>query len=204
MTSDVRILLLGFAPWTDASRGVAVGRNPAQLAAHHARRLLSDRGSNVDALSVEVSDEGVLAAADEVERRGANVVVALGQTPTEPRVERFGRVASRLRPQAAAEDSPWLLAPDADELAALLASHVDAEAALEPWRASDDAGAYYCDHLGVELARLARRTGATTRFLHVTAIDGCPSAVQEARVALYARQVTSLVDHLCAGMRRAA
>jgi pyrrolidone-carboxylate peptidase len=204
MSSDPRILLLGFAPWVDEARGLAVVENPSQLAVQRAASLLADAGVAACARAVEVSDEGVLAAVAEADRLEADVVVALGQTPTEPRVERFGRVPSRLRPAQEGECSPWLLASDADELAALLDSHVDDTAGLEPWRVSEDAGAYFCDHLCVELARLSRRSGATTRFLHVTAIDGCPPDVREARIALYARQVAVLAGHLASGGRRTA
>jgi hypothetical protein len=204
MATDPHILLLGFAAWTDASRGLSVAENPAALAVHRAARRLSRRGFQAQALSVEVSDDGVLDAAGEAERLGAEVVIAIGQTPTGPRVERFGRIPSRLRPPSADEPSPWLLAPDADALVMLLSSHIDDMARLEPWRTSDDAGAYHCDHLCVELARLSQRTGATTRFLHVTAIDGCPADVREARVEAYARQTALLAEHLAGRVRRVA
>ncbi|MFM2153018.1 MAG: hypothetical protein RL199_1453 [Pseudomonadota bacterium] len=200
----LRVLLLGFAPWTDESRGIAVAENPAQLAATEAARRLVSEGLRAEALAVEVSAAGVVAAIDEAERRGAGLVIALGQTPTEPRVERWGRVPSPLRPATGDDPGPWLLAPDADVLALLLSQEVDDAAVLEPWRTSDDAGAYYCDQLCVELARLARRTGAVTRFLHVTAVDGCTPEVRDARVVLYARQVNRLVAHLADRTRRAA
>jgi pyrrolidone-carboxylate peptidase len=201
---STRVLLLGFAPWSDETRGIVVAENPARLAAAQSARLLVADGLEAEALAVEVSAAGVVAAVDEAERRGAGLVLALGQTPAGPRVERWGRVPSPLRPATGDDAGPWLLAPDADALVELLEGCADDAALLEPWRVSDDAGAYYCDQLCVELARLARRTGAVTRFLHVTAIDGCTADVREARVALYARQVSRLVAHLTARARRVA
>ncbi len=196
MASFEKIALLGFLPWTDAARGVAVRENPALLASLRAARALRRQGFEVACLAVPVSDEGVVDAVRAAERLEAGVVIGCGQTLTAPRVERFGRAPSRLAPPTPGEEPPWLLAPDATALARMLQRHALPEARLEPMRVSDDAGGYYCDHLCVELARLSRRRPVRARFLHLTAIDGCAPALRSARLEQYAHQLVVLVRHL--------
>ncbi len=184
--------LLGFLPWADAARGVDVRENPSILAVERASALVP----GAVPIGVTVSHEGVLEAVRRAEQLGARVVVAVGQTPTGPRLERCGRVPSVLAPARAGEGAPWLLAPDAEALVRFLNAHAVVEAGTAPFAVSDDAGGYYCDHLCVELARLSRRTGAEARFLHVTAIDGCDASVREARLEQYARQVAAVARYL--------
>jgi len=181
----VDIALLGFLPWTDPSRGIAVQTNPAALAAEACTGRLAEKGYRVAFVPVVVSDEGVRKARETVDAMDPKVVVAVGQTKGGPRVERWGRVPGAGSPALPDEEQPWLLAPDAEELAALLRT-IDAEGAeLEPFAVSDDAGGYFCDNLVVELARWSRRTGRDARFLHVTAIDLSPPDVAQARLRSY-------------------
>lgn len=193
-----RIVLLGFLPWRDEARGVDVRENPAFVAATEAAVLLRLAGADAHAVGVEVevSSGGVLAAVVEAERLGACVVVAAGQTQTEPRVERWGRVPAAVAPAAAGEATPWLLAPDAEALAGLVDAHAVAGAGTEPCLASDDAGGSFCDQLCVELVRLGRRLPVRARFVHLTAVDGCPTAVRDARVVQYARQLAAVARYL--------
>lgn len=193
-----RIALLGFLPWVDAARDVAVAINPAELAARACADLLRGDGHDATFVPVPVSAEGIEAAVAQVRDLEAAVVVALGRTPTGPRVERWGRVPGAWRPQVLDEDAPWLLAPDATALAARLATIVEPGANTEPFVASDDAGAYYCDHLCVELVRDARQRGTRARFLHVTGVDGCSPEQREARLRQYTRQARATVDWLLA------
>lgn len=183
------IALLGFLPWTDPSRGIDVRRNPSAIAAEACTGRLSQKGHRVAFVPVAVSDEGVRRAREAIDALRPKVVVALGQTKGAPRVERYGRVPGRWSPALPDEPRPWLLAPDADQLAAMLRTIDDEAAQLEPFSASDDAGAYFCDNLVVELARWSRSTGHDARFLHVTAIDDAPPSVADARLRLYERHI---------------
>lgn len=191
-----RIALLGFLPWVDAAREVSVVINPAERAARACADLLVRDGHDAVFVPVPVSGDGIDAALARVRELAASVVVALGRTSTGPRVERWGRVAGAWRPGLGDEEAPWLLAPDATALAAHLATLVEPGANTEPFAASDDAGAYYCDHLCVELVRDARRRGTRSRFLHVTGVDDCPPEQREARLRQYARQARATVDWL--------
>lgn len=183
------IALLGFLPWTDPSRGIAVRRNPSAMAAEACTGRLAQKGFRVAFVPVAVSDEGVRKARFVIDFLKPKVVVALGQTKGAPRVERWGRVPGAWAPALADEPQPWLLAPDAEDLAALLRTIDDEAAQLEPFAVSDDAGAYFCDNLVVELARWSRSTGRRARFLHVTAIDDAHPSVAEARLRLYERHI---------------
>lgn len=196
-----RIALLGFRPWTDPARQIAVAENPAALAAEACARSLIGDGRLAAFVPVEVSGDGISSAMRAVETFGASVVVALGQTPGEPRVERFGRVPGAWAPAQDAESTPWLLAPDADVLALRLEALHDPASETGAFRPSDDAGAYFCDHLCVELVRDARRRGTRARFLHVTSVDGCVPAVRDARIGQYALQARVVVEWLLRGPR---
>lgn len=187
--APVDVALLGFLPWTDPSRGIAVRVNPSALAAEASMARLVRKGYRVAFVPVSVSDEGVRKARQTLDSMAPEVVVAVGQTKGAPRVERWGRVPGRWAAASPDEPRPWLLAPDADELSALLRTIDDEAAALEPFAASDDAGGYFCDNLVVELARWSRVTGNAARFLHVTAIDESPPEVAEARLRLYERHI---------------
>lgn len=190
-----RVAFLGFLPWVDERRAIEVRRNPSILAATRAAELW---GQGASVIGVEVSIDGIVSALEKVRGVDARIVVAAGQTPTEPRIERFGRVPMALS-SAVLADGPWLLAPDVEELVALVNRESMPEAALAPFRGSDDAGAYFCDHLCVELARLQAMDRVRARFLHVTAIDGVESDVAAARVEQYARQLVAVARHLGAG-----
>lgn len=196
------ISLLGFLPWDDAERGISVALNPAQLAASRCASEFATEGVDATFVPVEVSNQGIARAMQRVQSLSSTIVVALGRTPNGPRVERWGRVPSALSPARSAEETPWLLAPDADELAAHLSTFAEPEANTEAFVASDDAGAYFCDHLCVELVRDARARGSLTRFLHVSGIDGLADAVQEARIRQYVRQVRETVDWLANNVTR--
>jgi hypothetical protein len=111
-------------------------------------------------------------------------------------VERQGLVPGDWAPAAPDEPTPWLLAPDAEALAAELSQLSIAEAGTPPFEASDDAGGYYCDHLCVELVRELRRRPLQARFLHVPAIDGCTPEVKDARIRQYVLQIRATVDWL--------
>lgn len=192
----VDIALLGFLPWTDPSRDIAVSVNPSALSAEGCAKKLSRDGYRAAFVPVAVSEEGIEQARGALERMEPKVVVAVGQTKGAPRVERWGQVPSSLAPARADEVTPWLLAPDADELASLLADIDDPAAKLLPFGPSDDAGGYFCDKLCVELVRYSRRKGAEARFLHVTAIDDVPATVAEARVKLYECHIAATVRWL--------
>lgn len=190
------IALFGFLPWTDPSRKIHVSVNPSALAAEACARALARDGFRVSFLPIAVSAEGVEGARRALDRMQPSIAIAVGQTPGGPRVERYGRVPGPWAPAHAEEVTPWLLAPDADELARALADIDDPAAELEPFHPSDDAGAYFCDHLCVELARWSRETGGQSRFLHVTAIEGVPARVGMARVQVYERQIAATVTWL--------
>lgn len=191
--SVVDIALLGFLPWTDPSRDIAVRVNPSALAAEACAKALARDGFRVTFVPVAVSEEGIERARTALERENPSVIVAVGQTKGAPRVERWGRVPMASAPPRPDEPTPWLLAPDADELASALAAIDDPEAGLLPFTASEDAGGYFCDNLCVELARHGRKTKARARFLHVTAIDDVTGPVAAARVRLYERQIAFAV-----------
>jgi hypothetical protein len=191
-----RIALLGFLPWNDPGRNVAVRENPAAITAERCARALAQDGHSATFVPVPVSGDGIRRALEAARLLDAEIIVALGQTPTEPRVERVGRVAGSWSPAVVGETTPWTLAPDADELVARLNSLADPAAQLQPFRASDDAGAYFCDHLCVELARDARVRPVSSRFLHLTAIDDCAAEVKAARLGQYARQARAVVEWL--------
>lgn len=190
------IALLGFLPWTDLAREIAVDVNPSALAAESCATALGRDGFRVSFVPVAVSSEGIIRAREMLDRLEPSIVVALGQTPGGPRVERWGRVPGAWAPAHPDEVAPWLLAPDAEELATALAAIHDEAAQLEPFRPSEDAGAYFCDHLCVELARWMRVTGGQARFLHVTSIDGLPAHVRAARLRIYERQIAATVTWL--------
>lgn len=200
--APVDIALLGFLPWTDPSRGIAVRVNPAALAAEACTGRLARKGYRVAFVPVAVSDDGVRNARLAIDSMAPRVVVAVGQTKGAPRVERWGRVPGRWAEAQADEPQPWLLAPDADELSALLQTIHDEAAALEPFAASDDAGGYFCDNLVVELARWSRRTGRDARFLHVTSIDGSDATTAEARLRLYERHIEATAHWLLSAGER--
>lgn len=191
--SGVDIALLGFLPWTDPSRDIAVRVNPSALAAETCAHALARDGFRVAFVPVAVSEEGIERAREALERANPSIIVAVGQTKGAPRVERWGRVPMASAPPRPDEPTPWLIAPDADELANALAAIDDPEADLLPFAPSDDAGGYFCDNLCVELARHCRKTKAKARFLHVTAIDDVTEPVGAARVRLYQRQIAFTV-----------
>jgi len=193
------IALLGFVPWSDPDRGVAALENPAALAAERCARALVEEGFPATFVPIRVSAEGIGQAMEAIRRLQSTIVVALGQTSTEPRVERFGHVPGAWAPPTPGEQAPWLLAPDADDLAEALNGLSEVAAETLPCRASEDAGGYFCDHLCVELVRESRRRPVRARFLHVTAIDGCSPEVREARLRQYARQTRAVVDWLATG-----
>lgn len=195
----MRVALLGFLPWSDPTRAIAVRENPSALAAERCAAELSSRGIDAAFVPVAVSEQGIRDAVLALEGGRPHVVVAAGQTPGGPRVERFGRVPGAWSPARADGPGPWLLAPDAAALARALNRFEAPFAEIEPFGASDDAGGYYCDHLCVELARFARANGARARFLHLTAIDGVPPRVRDARVATYARRLAAVVAWLTRG-----
>jgi pyrrolidone-carboxylate peptidase len=188
--------VLGFLPWTDPERREAVRENPAALAAEQCARLLAGDGHITKFIAVGVTADGVTRAMESVRLFEPDVVVAAGQTRTEPRVERFGRVPGAWSPLKRHEESPWLLAADAEELVAAVNALNDPAAATAPFRSSDDAGGYFCDHLCVELVRETRRRPMHARFLHITAIDDCTPVVREARLAMYARQMRAVAEIL--------
>lgn len=190
------IVLLGFLPWTDPDRKVSVRENPAALAAERAAWQLAARGLVTTFVPVAVSGDGITRALARARSWEPQLMVAVGQAPTGPRIERFGRVPGAWSPRREGEESPWLLAPDADALAARLNELRDPAAETEPFVASDDAGAYFCDHLCVELVREGRRRPVPMRFLHVTAIDACTPEIRAARLSLYVRQIIATVDWL--------
>lgn len=196
MAESKRIALLGFLPWSDPARQIAVRENPSAIVANRCALELAESGLAAAFVPVAVSGEGIQQALEMVRLLDSEIIVALGQTPTEPRVERFGRAPGVWSPRVDGEEAPWLLASDAEELAVELNRSVDPAAQLQPFRASDDAGAYFCDHLCVELARDARVRGTQARFLHITAVDGCPSDVREARLRQYTRQARATVEWL--------
>ena len=156
---------------------------------------LERAGVAARAFGVEVSGEGIDAAMRELCAFDPIVSVALGQTPSEPRVERAGVVPGAWtgRDRSA---GPFVLWPDAEGLAMRLNAIADPRAHVAPFSASDDPGAYFCDNLCVELAidAAVRRSRAT--FLHVTAIDGVSSELRAARIDQYARQAELAVRHL--------
>lgn len=190
------IALLGFLPWMDVERGIAVPINPAERAAALCVEGLVQDGKEAVFIPVEVSAQGIGTAMELLRRHAPTVVVALGRTPTAPRVERWGRVPLSELPLKPGEEAPWLLAPDAEELALHLASLDESEAEVASFSVSDDAGAYFCDHLCVELARDARARGTQARFLHVPGVEGCSQQVSDARVGLYVRQARAAVEWL--------
>lgn len=196
MAESQSIAILGFMPWADPARQIAVRENPSAIVADLCARELAASGLPAAFVPVEVSGDGITKAMEMVRLLGAQIVVALGQTPTEPRVERLGRVPGLWAPAAESEVAPWSLAPDADELVIELNRLQEPAAELKPFRASDDAGAYFCDHLCVELVRDARVRGTKARFLHITAVDGCPPDVREARLLQYTRQARATVEWL--------
>ncbi len=196
MANAQSIALLGFLPWTDSERGVVVRENPAAIVAERCARELAESGISAVFVPVPVSGEGIRTAMKTIAELRSDIVIALGQTKTAPRVERFGRAPGSWSPAAPNEESPWLLAPDADVLAVELNQWNIAAAATEPFVPSDEAGAYFCDHLCVELVRLARMTPISARFLHITAIDECSAEVRAARLDQYTRQVRAAVDWL--------
>lgn len=187
---------MGFLPWKDETRGIAVKINPAERAAALCVEGLERDGVDAAFVPVAVSEEGIRQAITRLAEEEPSVVVALGRTPTGPRVERLGRVPLACSPARPNEETPWLLAPDATELAAYLSTFADATARSLAFTASDDAGAYYCDNLCVELVRYARSKCIDARFLHVTGVDDCASDVAEARIRQYARQARATVDWL--------
>ena len=196
MAKTHRIALMGFLPWTDPQRGIAVQENPAAVVAEACARELSRDGLDCAFVPVPVSDEGILGATTIVRTLGADIIVALGQTSTEPRVETLGRVPCSSAPVCAGETSPWTLATDADQLVPLLNALAEPTANAAPFRTSDDAGGYFCDHLCVELARDATTRGTRARFVHITATDGVPSDVRAARLRQYQRQARATVEWL--------
>lgn len=196
MDQSLRVAFLGFLPWTDEARQVRVVENPAGLAAARAAAVLAERGLPAIFVPMAVSSEGIQQALAAIRAFDAPIVVALGQTRTEPRIERYGRVPGAFAPAGQGEAQPWELAPDADELARMLGRVRVPGAGTAPVRASDDAGAYFCDHLCVELVRESRASRRAARFLHVTAIDGCEDPVREARVAEYTAQALAIAEYL--------
>lgn len=193
-----RIALLGFLPWVDPARDRNVRENPSAIAADLCALQLAEEAWAAAFVPVPVSGEGITQAMETVRLLESDVVVALGQTGTEPRVERQGLVAGAWSPASAGELQPWLLAPDAEALAARLNELTIPEAETAPFRASENAGGYFCDHLCVELARELRRRPLRARFLHVTAIDGCLPEVRDARLRQYVRQARATVEWLIA------
>lgn len=199
-----RVALLGFLPWTDDARAIAVRENPAALAAARARDALGGR-YEARLHEIEVTPAGIDAARAFLAAFAPRVTVALGQTRDALRVERQGVVPGRWTARAAAE-GPFPLLVDADgaparaaeALVAHLAPLVDPAAEGPAPIVSDDPGAYYCDHLCVELSLDARARGARAAFLHVPAIDGCAAAVREARLAQYARMAVATAEWLLA------
>lgn len=189
MTS--RVALLGFLPWTDPAREVAVQLNPSAVAAERCALAIG-----AAFVPVGVSGDGIAAAMKQVAALDADLIVAMGQTPTGPRVERLGRVPGKWSPAVEGEQQPWLLAPDAADLAVYLNGLSDPLADTAPFVASDDAGGYFCDHLCVELVRESRCRSIRARFLHVTAVDACTPDVREARISQYARQMEATVEWL--------
>jgi pyrrolidone-carboxylate peptidase len=195
-----RIVVMGFLPWRDPQRGTDVRENPAAIAANRCALQLAEEGFVAAFVPVPVSGEGITQAIDRARRLEAEVVVAVGQTPTGPRVERFGRVPGAWAPAADGEAAPWPLADDAPALTDALNALSDPAAQTEPFVASDDAGGYFCDHLCVELVRETRRRPLRARFLHVTEIDSCPPAVREARLSMYTKQIRAAVEWLSANV----
>lgn len=191
--------MLGFLPWVDEARGRDVKENPSALAAETCARRLLEEGWLARFVPVAVSAEGIDQATAAVRAFEAEIIVALGQTATEPRVERWGRVPGAWAPTTSGEAAPWLLTPGAEALVARLNGAAFTAAATEPFRASDDAGAYFCDHLCVELVRDARARGSRAVFLHVTAIDRCLPEERAARLAQYAVQARTAVVWLLEG-----
>lgn len=196
MASIRRVALLGFLPWVDAARRLAVLENPAALAAEAAARRLTDAGVEALFLPLEVSESGITSALAAVRAFAPALVVGVGQHRDACRVERSGRVPGAWAPHRSGESAPWPLVTDADALAAHLSTLADPAAATGPFLPSDDPGAYFCDHLCVELARDARRRGTGACFLHVAAIDGCPASVRAARLEQYTRQLVAAVRWL--------
>ncbi len=194
---------MGFLPWREPERNRDVRENPAAIAANRSAVQLAEAGLDAVFVPVPVSGVGITQAMERVRLLRAEVVVAVGQTPTAPRVEQFGRVPGAWAPVEPGEVEPWPLAPDAAALAAALNALQDPAAETEPFTASDDAGGYYCDHLCVELVREVRRRPMRARFLHVTEIDSCTRSVREARLALYTRQIRAVVELLCADVTSA-
>lgn len=190
------IAILGFLPWQDAEKRIVVTTNPAQLAASRCADELVFEGFQATFIPVDVSGDGIAQAMRRVRELSSSVVVALGRTSTGPRVERWGRKPGAWNPRSPEEEEPWLLAPDADELAAHLTTFADPAAETGAFVASDDAGAYFCDHLCVELVRDARTRGSRARFLHLPGVDGLANPVREARIGQYARQARATVDWL--------
>lgn len=196
----VKLALLGFLPWKDPARAIAVDVNPSALAAEASARAFERSGVLARFFPIEVSERGIRGAQAFLERERPTIAVAVGQTRGAPRVERFGRVPGAWATLQPSESAPWLLAPDAEGLARHLSVFREEAALLEPFSASDDAGGYYCDHLCVEMARWSRDTGSPARFLHVTAIDGLSPETAAARLRVYERQIAEtvhwLVSHL--------
>jgi hypothetical protein len=201
-----RVALLGFLPWTDDARAIAVRENPAALAAARAAATLarSPQVTDARAHAIEVSAAGVDGARAFLADFAPRATVALGQTRDALRVERQGVVPGAWTRRVASE-GPFPLLIDggdaeddaglAEALAARLAPLVDPQL-TPPLVVSDDPGGYYCDHLCVELSLDARARGARAAFLHVPAIDGCEPALREARLALYARLAVATAEWL--------
>jgi hypothetical protein len=196
MRPQGRIILRGFLPWRDPDRQVVVTLNPAAVVAERVARALSATGADAEAIAMAVSADGIRDAMSRVTASSPSVVVGLGHTPTEPRVERAGRVPGAWARAADGEETPWLLGNDAGAIVRELNQYSDPAARLEPFRESDDPGGYYCDHLCVELSRDARRRGSLARFLHLTGVDRCSPAVREARLRQYERQVRAVLEWL--------
>lgn len=190
----MRVALLGFLPWIDASRGTDVRENPAAISAEMCAREL-----DAAFVPIEVSGKGIVRAMEAVRLSGAEVVVAVGQTSTGPRVERFGKVPGVWAPATDDEAMLWEIAPDAQAIADRLNTLHDPAAETELFVASEDAGGYFCDHLCVELGREMRQRSIRARFLHVTAIDGCLPPVRDARIRMYAKQIAATVEWITAG-----
>lgn len=192
---DRRVVVLGFLPWSDPSRGVGARENPAALAAERAARLLARDGFEARFLGVPVTSAGIAAVVEGVVAFDPAVSVALGQGRATPRVERRGVVPGAWSTHDAAAGT-FVLVQDAEALAAHLSTLVDPEAETGPFEPSDDPGGYFCDHLCVELAVDARTRGAHAAFLHVPPIDDAGERVRVARVAQYARQAAAAVAWL--------
>lgn len=183
------VVVTGFLPWVDPGRDLDVRENPAILSAISAVERLRAEGLRAVALGVEVTANGIRETIRRIEQLAPSVVVSLGQGRETSRVERFGRVPGAWTETA--EDGPWPLPSDAARVLSAVNACVDPAALTGPFVVSDDPGAYFCDHLCVELVRASRRCGFRATFLHVPPIDGVSGAIRSARLAQYSAQAAA-------------